>query len=228
MPNHFAVMFKNVLLLSLATLMLQGMVKAQKEPPFWNEIATFKKRDSIRPAAQNAILLVGSSSFARWRDVGNYFPGYTIVNRGFGGSTLVDVIRYTYDVILPYKPRQVLVYCGENDLASADSISVNEVVQRFKTLYGMIRQNLPDAVIGFVSIKPSPVRARIQGKVKEANKQIKDFLKKQKKSQFIDVYTKMLDSNGRMREELYVEDRLHMKPEGYAIWKTVIEPYLLK
>lgn len=219
---------KKIVLLGLLVLTLQVCLKAQREPPFWTDIVNFKKQDSVRPPAQNAILLVGSSSFTRWRDVGDHFPGYTIVNRGFGGSTLLDVIRYAYDVILPYKPKQVLVYCGENDLASSDSVSAFEVSQRFATLYGMIRQNLPDAVIGFVSIKPSPVRQRIQGKVKEANRLIKAFLKKQKKAQFIDVYDKMLDSDGNMREELYVGDRLHMKPEGYAIWKTVMAPYLLK
>lgn len=197
-------------------------------PPFWNDIGAFKKQDSIQPPPSNSILFVGSSSFARWKDVKSYFPGYTIVNRGFGGSILVDVIRYAYDIIIPYKPKQVVIYCGENDLASADNISVEEVVHRFKTLFFIIKENLPKTMISFVSIKPSPSREKIQEKVKLANKQIMLFLKAQKNAQFINVYNAMLDANGNMRKELYVEDRLHMKPEGYAIWRKVITPYLAK
>jgi len=217
---------KFALLLVALVVCLAG--RSQQAPSFWDDIVAFKKQDSAQPAPAHPILFVGSSSFTRWTDINSYFPGYPIVNRGFGGSTLVDVIRYAYDIILPYQPKQVVIYCGENDLASADSIPAAEAVNRFKTLYGMIRQNLPTATISFVSIKPSPVRATIQGKVKEANRQIKAFLSTQKGAQFIDVYNAMLDANGNMREELYVGDRLHMKPEGYAIWKKIITPYLLK
>ncbi|MBO9200527.1 MULTISPECIES: GDSL-type esterase/lipase family protein [Niastella] len=202
--------------------------KPAQAPPFYNDILAFKKLDSEQPPAPNGILLIGSSSFTRWKDVNDYFPGYPIINRGFGGSVLTDVIRYAYDIILPYKPKQVLVYCGENDLASGDSITAAQVVQRFKTLFGIIRQNLPNTVISFVSIKPSPVRAQIQPKVKEANKQIQAWIKTQPKAQFIDVYDPMLDAKKQMRAELYVQDRLHMTPEGYAIWKRIITPYLIK
>jgi acetyl esterase/lipase/lysophospholipase L1-like esterase len=202
--------------------------KQPQAPPFYNDIQAFKKQDAQQAPPANGILLVGSSSFTRWKDVQDYFPAYPIINRGFGGSTLPDVIRYAYDVILPYKPKQVLIYCGENDLASGDDVTAEVVVQRFKTLFGIIRQNLPNATIGFVSIKPSPVRAHIQSKVKAANKEIQAWLKTQKNAQFIDIYDAMLDANKNMREELYVGDRLHMKPEGYAIWKKIMMPYLKK
>jgi lysophospholipase L1-like esterase len=204
----------------------QEVPKQPQAPPFYNDILAFKNQDVQQAPPANGILLVGSSSFTRWRDVQEYFPGYPIINRGFGGSRIPDVIRYSYDIILPYKPKQVLIYCGENDLASGDDITAEIVVQRFKTLFGIIRQNLPNTTIGFVSIKPSPVRAHIQPKVKAANKEIQAWLKTQKNAQFIDVYDAMLDVKKNMREELYVGDRLHMKPEGYAIWKKIITPYL--
>ena len=122
----------------------------------------------------------------------------------------------------------MLIYCGENDLASQENISPKEVLLRVKTLFNIIRTNLPDATIDYVSIKPSPVRASIQDRVKTANMEIKNFLKKQRNAGFIDIYDAMLDSNGNMREELYLSDRLHMKPEGYAIWKKAIAPFLIK
>lgn len=202
-------------------------MQAQTAPAFWSDILAFKKLDSAKKPEPNSILFIGSSSFTKWKDVNDYFPGYPIINRGFGGSTLVDVIRYAYEVIMPYQPKQVFIYCGENDLASQENIPAQEVLTRFKTLFGIIRTNFPNAAIDFVSIKPSPVRASIQGRVKEANLAIKAFLKQQKNAAFIDIYDAMLDSNKQMREELYVGDRLHMKPEGYAIWKKIMLPYLV-
>lgn len=219
---------KKIILLALGICCLLSTLQAQKLPPFWQDIVAFKKQDSLQLPQQQGIVFVGSSSFTKWKDINTYFPEYPIINRGFGGSTLVDVIRYTYDIILPYQPKQVVIYCGENDLASQDSISAEEVLLRVKTLFSIIRTNLPEATISYVSIKPSPVRASIQGKVLAANVLIKAFLKKQKNTAFIDVYKPMLDTNGQMREELYVSDRLHMKPAGYAIWQKIIAPYLVK
>ncbi len=209
-------------------LLSEQILQAQSEPPFWQDIVAFKKKDAAQTAPSNAILFVGSSSFTMWKNVGDQFPGYTIINRGFGGSTLTDVIKYTYDIILPYQPKQVVIYCGENDLASADSVSADEAVNRFKTLFGMIRTNLPKANICFISIKPSPSRAVIQSKVKEANKMIKSYIGKQKNAAFIDIYDAMLDPKGQMRPEFFVSDQLHMKAEGYAIWQKAILPYLIK
>lgn len=219
---------KKYIVSAIFMLIVFGALHAQTSPAFWSDIQAFKKQDSIQKPAANAILLIGSSSFTKWKDVGNYFPTYTIINRGFGGSTLIDVIRYSYEVVMPYQPKQVIIYCGENDLASSENISADEVLIRVKTLFGIIRTNFPKTRIDYVSIKPSPVRASIQPRVKEANQIIKAFLAKQKNAGFIDIYDAMLDANGNMREELYVVDRLHMKPEGYAIWKKIMEPYLLK
>ena len=109
-------------------------------PPFWKDIQNFKKQDSIHFPPKNAILFIGSSSFTKWTDVQDYFPGYTIINRGFGGSTLLDQIRYANDIIFPYEPKQIVIYCGENDLASSDTVTAEMVVDRFKQLYKMIRK----------------------------------------------------------------------------------------
>ena len=201
---------------------------AQECPSFWNDILSFKKKDSVQFPPKNAILFIGSSSFTNWKDVQDYFPGYTIINRGFGGSTLQDVIRYTYDILLPYQPKQVIVYCGENDLAASSTVQAADVVKRFKTLYGMIRQNLPNAVVNFVSLKPSPSRKHLFPKMQQANKQIQAFLKNEKKAGFINVYNAMLDARGNPKKEIFLEDQLHMNASGYAIWKRILLPHLLK
>jgi lysophospholipase L1-like esterase len=226
---HFhqaAVSMKRYLVIAL---LLQAFIGgAQTAPPFWKEILAFKQQDSVQQPVTAPILFIGSSSFTRWENIQSYFPGYPVLNRAFGGSTLPDVIRYAYDMVLPYHPRQVLIYCGENDLAASDTLTANEVLLRVQTLFSTIRMNLPQARISYVSIKPSPSRQQIQPRVKAANNRIKAFLQKQKNADFIDVYDAMLDGKGAMREELYVGDRLHMKPAGYEIWKRIITPYLVK
>src|SRR5205085_12445340 len=101
-------------------LLFANVLTAQQKTPFWDDIQAFKKQDSIQPPPQHAILFVGSSSFTKWTDVQGYFPNYTIINRGFGGSALPDLIRYENDVIFKYDPKEIVMYCGENDIAGSD------------------------------------------------------------------------------------------------------------
>ncbi|HCN84950.1 MAG TPA: G-D-S-L family lipolytic protein [Sphingobacteriaceae bacterium] len=216
-------------LLCILLFLIADNSYAQQKDPYTPEIQVFKKQDSISFPPKNAILLIGSSSFTRWKDVQSYFPGYKIINRGFGGSTLPDVIKHFNDVVMPYSPKQILIYCGENDLASSDAITVPIVVARFKELYGMIRKGLGNNVnVTYVSMKPSPSRRRLMPKYTEANALIKAYLAKEKNTGFIDVYKPMLASDGQPIKDIFVADSLHMKANGYAIWQKVIQPYLLK
>lgn len=199
-----------------------------QEPPFYNDIQKFKHQDSINLPPQNAILFVGSSSFTKWTDVQSYFPGYTIINRGFGGSSLPDLIRYANDVIIPYKPKEIVIYCGENDFAIDSNTTAKIVFDRFKTLFSMIRADLKAVPVVFVSIKPSPSRRQYWPKMIEANKKIKDFLSTQKNAFYVDVYEPMLNDNKQPKPEIFLSDSLHMNTNGYAIWQKEIQPYLIK
>jgi lysophospholipase L1-like esterase len=198
------------------------------KPAFYSDIQQFRKLDSVQPPPSNAILFVGSSSFTRWTDVKDYFPGYTIVNRGFGGSTLADVLRYEEDVIFKYNPKQIVIYCGENDVASSDTITANTVFNRFTNLFSDIRAVYPNVPVVFVSLKPSPSRWQLREKAKATNQMIEQYLGRQKNTQFIDVWKPMLGKDGKPRPELFVEDNLHMNAQGYAIWQKLIQPTLLK
>ena len=203
-------------------------LQAQEAPPFYSDIQSFKKQDSIHFPPRNAILFVGSSSFTKWTDVQDYFPGYTIINRGFGGSSLTDVIRYADDIIFPYLPKQVVIYCGENDIAGSDTVSVQTVFNRFKQLFKMIRSRFENVSVSYISMKPSPSRQHLMPKFEEANELIKNYLGKKKKAVFIDVYYKMLNADGTPMKDIFIEDSLHMNAGGYAIWQKIIQPYLLK
>ncbi|MFV5687277.1 GDSL-type esterase/lipase family protein [Flavobacterium sp. ZT3R25] len=188
----------------------------------------FKKQDSIVFPPGNAILLVGSSSFTKWKDVSSYFPNYTIINRGFGGSTLLDVIRYENDIIFPYKPKQIVIYCGENDIASSDSITGKIVFERFKILYQDIRKEFPKTAIVYISMKPSPSRWKMNERLIDGNERIRKFIKRQDNTLFLSVWEKMLDANKKPIPTIFLKDNLHMNAQGYSIWQKIIEPVLLK
>jgi len=219
---------KNIKLLFLFFLIGNLVFAQDNKPPFWDDIQAFKKQDSAQPPPQHAILFVGSSSFTKWTDVQNYFPGYTIINRGFGGSSLPDLIRYENEVIFKYRPREIVIYCGENDLAGSDTVTGDLVYKRFTTLFGHIRKKMPTVPLVFISLKPSPSRWQLREKMITANDKIKGFLSKQKNVVFIDVYHKMLGADGLPLKDIYLDDNLHMNAKGYAIWQKLIEPHLLK
>jgi len=196
--------------------------------PFADAIRKFKENDKVNPPPQHAILFAGSSSFTMWQDVQDYFPGFTIINRGFGGSTLPDQIRYADSIIFPYDPRQIVIYCGENDLASADTVSAETVSTRFKVLFTLIRSKLPNVKITYVSMKPSPSRWNLADKFKIANQDIRKFMKTQSNTSFVNIWNKMLNNKHLPDTSLFLGDRLHMNAKGYAIWQKAIKPELIK
>jgi len=205
-----------------------GLALAQPATrPFEKEVAAFARQDSLHPPIGKPILLIGSSSFTKWTDVQQYFPGYDFLNRGFGGSSLEDVLYYAPQVLFAYTPRQIIVYCGENDLAASPQPSTKLVLKRFKQLCRLIRNQWPSVPIVYISIKPSPARWQLESSFVEANERIKGFIQKQKDIQFLDVHTAMLTTGGETRPELYIGDRLHMNARGYEIWKNKISPLLL-
>ena len=211
----------------LILLSLFSNLEAQ-QPSYYNDIQKFKKQDSIAMPPKNAILFIGSSSFTQWKDVQAYFPGYTIINRAFGGSTLPEVTGYANDIIFPYKPKQVVIYCGENDLAFSDTISSTIILNRFKQLFSFIRNKLGNINVTYVSIKPSPSRKKIQPRAEQANDMIRAFLKTKSRTGFVDVYHPMIKTNGLINGEIFGKDSLHMNAKGYAIWGKEMLPYLKK
>jgi lysophospholipase L1-like esterase len=212
------------MVLTAATL----IINTQQSPPFAKEIAAFVAADQKNPPARGQILFVGSSSFTRWTDVATYFPKHKILNRGFGGSSLTDLIRYQDKVIYPYKPSQIVIYCGENDLAGDPKLSAYDVYKRFQTLYSDIRRHLPRIPIAYVASKPSPSRWHMRAKNIALNGWIREQSLTDKTLTFIDVWEAMLDKDRRPIADIFVEDNLHMNEKGYKIWAPIIEAALVK
>ena len=222
-------MKKYLLTIFLFLGILTASAQTSNTIPFQDEIDVFIKKDSIAMPAANSILFVGSSSFNYWKDISNYFPGYPIINRGFGGSSLTDIIHFNQETILKYKPKQIYIYCGENDIAASDTITPQIVFERFKTLHSIIRTHLGNKIpVLYVSIKPSVARWSMEEKFVAANTLIRDFINKQKHTQFLDVHSAMLDSNGMVYKDIFIADMLHMNSKGYAIWQKIIAPTLVK
>ena len=138
------------------------------------------------------------------------------------------MIRYAPDVIYPYQPSQVVIYCGENDFTISQNTNADTVFNRFSKLFGMIRKNIPKAHILFISIKPSPSRAKYMPEMVRANELIRKYLKRRSRTGFVDVYNKMLLDDGSPMQDIFLNDKLHMNKKGYAIWQKAIYPYLRK
>ena len=210
-------------------LSIESEQYAQSMQPFQLEIDAFKKQDSIQPPIKHPILFVGSSSFTKWKSINNDFPGFPILNRGFGGSRLIDVIHFAEETIFKYHPKQIFIYCGENDLAMDVSVTPQMVLERYKTLHHMIRDRLGKRIpIVFVSLKPSIARWKLENKYIETNQLIASFLKSDKHTTYVDVHEPMLDKNKEVLKDIFIEDNLHMNAKGYAIWIKIIGLHLNK
>jgi lysophospholipase L1-like esterase len=195
-------------------------VSAQN-PSFWNDIQAFKKQDSIAMPTHYKTLFIGSSSFTKWKTLEQDLPEYAPLNRAFGGSTLPDVIRYRADIIEKYNPERIVIYCGENDVASSDTVTGKIVSDRFIMLYKHIREKFPEIYIYYISLKPSPLRWSMRDRMMDANAQIEHFCKKQKHTYFISIWNQMLE-NSKPNPALFIEDSLHMNKKGYEIWMKEI------
>lgn len=212
------------LALTLALCFVQ--FSAQQKPDFYDDIQHFKKLNSENTPQKEAILFLGSSSFTMWKDVENYFPDKVIINRAFGGSRIADLNYYAEDLLHPYSAKQIVIYCGENDIVYKDKPNADEVFKRFKQFYKTVRAQFPKANIAYVSIKYSPSREQFWPIMKQVNKKINRFMNKKKNAEFIDITGAMNDENGNIRKDIFLQDMLHMNAEGYKIWTEVMKPYL--
>ena len=189
-------------------------------PPFEEEILRFEAADATNPPPRHAILFTGSSSIRLWASLVTDFPGHPVFGRGFGGSHMSDLNRYASRIVIPYEPRHILVYEGDNDLAAGKT--PEEVAAGFREFVRQVHATLPLARISYIAIKPSRARWGLLPKIREANSRIRRYAFGHRHVDYIDTFTPMLDRHGKVREELYREDGLHLNPEGYRVWAGVI------
>ena len=189
-------------------------------------IVAFEKKDAEQMPAPGGIVFTGSSSFTKWTAADKDLAPLPIINRGFGGSTFPEVIYYANRSVVKYKPKTVVIYC-ENDMFGAKKKTPEQVRDAYVALTKLIRDQLPDVRLYGVSLKPSPSRWAQRGDVIKANKLIQEFIKKDRKHGYIDVWPVML-KDGRPDGSIFVKDSLHMNEEGYRRWTKVFKPILEK
>lgn len=187
------------------------------------DIAAFQARDATNRPPRDCIIFVGSSSIRGWKTLATDFPGWPVVNRGFGGSQLADSVNYCDSLILQYHPREVVIYAGGNDInAKKDPV---RVYGDFVALVKKIRAGAPNAKIVFISSAPNPARWAQREKVKQFNALAKAYCEKHGLT-YLDVWPLMIGPDGQPKPDIYVADRLHMNPKGYALWREAVMPYL--
>ena len=189
------------------------------------ELDAFAIADRAGLPASDGVLFVGSSTIRMWLNIAQDFRQHPVViNRGFGGSTMADCSLFVHDLVVRYKPRLVLVYAGDNDLA--EGRTPLQILESFAHFANTVRAELPNTRIAYISVKPSPSREKLMPQVRETNNVIAAYLRRLPNSEYIDVFTPMMGADGRPRAELFLGDRLHMNDEGYRLWQSVIVQYL--
>jgi lysophospholipase L1-like esterase len=184
------------------------------------EIQKFEAADRTQMPPANAVLFVGSSSIRMWTNLAEAFPNVKTIRRGFGGSQMADATHFADRIVIPYKPRHVLVYEGDNDLAAGKS--AEQVVNDFKEFVAKVHAALPKTKISYIAIKPSPSREKFRDKALAVNSAVKKLAHWNPRIEYIDVWNPMLGENGKPRPDIFLADKLHMNATGYEIWRKVI------
>lgn len=208
----------------LLTVSTAAFAQAPAPDRFEKEITAFEERDKSAPPPRGEIVFVGSSTIRLW-DTAAAFPDLKIINRGFGGSWLADATNYADRIIIPYEPRLVVLYAGDNDIAQA--YMSEQVAFEFEKFVRTIHAKLPRTRILYIGIKPSILRWLNDQRFDAANDLIRSMCEKDDRLAFVDFGGLMLGWDEKPRPDLFVADGLHMTPAGYAIWNAAIRPYLL-
>jgi lysophospholipase L1-like esterase len=199
---------------------------AQNEQDRWEPaIKKFEDADKVSPPPQNAIVFIGASSIVRW-NLKESFPelGAQAINRGFGGSLAPDSTRYADRIVIPYKPRTVVFYAGDNDIEA--NHTPQQIADDFAAFERKVHAALPETQIVFISIKPSTRRFPWIEQIKATNALVKQYCATHTHLTFVDIFPQMLGPDGKPKKELLVEDGLHMTPAGYKIWNDALRPVL--
>lgn len=204
--------------LLLITLVAQNPLRFEKE------VNNLVAGDSL-VNNKNVIIFTGSSSIRFWADLKKDFPKHNVLNRGFGGSVMSELVYYSEPLIINYQPKRIFIYEGDNDIFLGKS--PEEILMTADQLVTLLRAQLPSKVkIIFISAKPSVARWHLKAKYEEFNRQLEHWASSKKNVLYADVWTPMLDSNGEVQKDLFIQDNLHMNWKGYEIWKGVIGKFL--
>lgn len=208
---------------------------APDEPPpaaypdptrFEADIQAFEAADAVAPPPTGALLCIGSSSIRLWHQtLARDLAPHTVIPRGFGGSTLLDVLHFAPRVVVPYRPAAILLYEGDNDIDFG--VTPEEYLAIFDRFVALVRNALPGTAIYVMSIKPSPARWAKWPAMREANRCLAATCARSDDLHYVDVATPLLADDGLPRRELFLADLLHLNEDGYAVWTAAVRAVLV-
>lgn len=194
---------------------------------FEAEVKKFETADLKNPPPEGAVVALGSSSIRLWHEhIAADLAPIEIVPRGFGGSNMHDAFHYLTPLALKHSPRAVILYEGDNDLAQG--ISPERILEEFQKIVAKLHTDSPHARLYFLSIKPSPSRAKLWPLAQRTNQLIAEECSRDGLLYYVDLATPMLDQSGKPRPELFIKDNLHLNRAGYELWRDTLKPLLLK
>ena len=211
------------LLLLCAAAGSQETEKPKGPARFDTDIQKFEAADRANTPQPGGVLFYGSSSARLW-DLSTSFPKLAMVNRGFGGSDMQAAAHFYERVVPAHKPRILVLYEGDNDLNSGRTAC--QILADFEALITKHKAALPDCQLICLSVKYSPSRAKQRLDQEAANALLKARCAKDPQLRFLDVATVLLDSSGQPDPKYFKDDKLHLNPEGYALWNAVLSPLL--
>jgi lysophospholipase L1-like esterase len=213
-----------VALLVSAALAVHAQQPAAGDPDRWEAtIKKFEEQDRSSPPPKGEIVFIGASSIVRW-NLPEYFPDLKVINRGFGGSEMVDAARHAARIVVPYSPRLVVLYEGDNDIGRG--VAPEKVEDDFERFVQVVQGALPQARIVVIAVKPSLLRWAVYDNMKKANALMRTYIEAHKRLEYVEVGPPMLGADGKPRPELFVPDGLHMTAEGYKLWTGLLRPHL--
>lgn len=192
--------------------------------PFIEEIRAFEAADAKAFPAPGQIVFVGSSSFTNWTNMARDLAPFPVVRRGFGGSQIDDSLRYVERIVIPYQPKMVVVYAGDNDLANGRTPQA--ILDDFKAMVAKIHAALPETKIAYLSIKPSISRWDNIANIRAANQLIQEFTTHDARLSYIDIFPATLGADAKPKPDIFLEDNLHLNLKGYDLWAEVIKAHL--
>jgi len=209
-------------------MFVSSIKSARGDPDAWeSSIRKFESQDRLMPPSQNMIVFVGSSSFTLWSTLEQDMSPLPAINRGFGGAKINDVVRYTDRIVIPYRPRAIVLFAGTNDIADPKPATAQEVFDGYLSFVKRVQAALPETPIYYVAITPSASRWKYWLIASEANRLIREYAKSNPHLRFIDLTDHLLGSDRKPNRSLYRMDRLHPNKRGYAKWTAVIKPVLM-
>lgn len=183
-----------------------------------------ERRVENPPTPGEVVAFYGSSSIRLWTTLAEDFDDIPVINLGFGGSTLAACAYYFERLVVPYRPKALVIYAGENDLG--DGVKPDAVVASYRELHAKALHFLGETPFAFLSVKPSPSRWAFIERIREVNRRIAAEMEPINASHphhiFVDIHRPMLNDDGTPRRELWAEDGIHMTRAGYRVWWQVI------